>query len=118
MSAAGAFSPEDFREAVASAVAVDPKAPLRRLALAAGEQSYAFSLHNDVIKLVTLTPRGDTLRVRVRFAADVVLQDDRHEIALPGAPTVEVDHFGLCLRWTAPLVSWLAWPQMTRSRRF
>ena len=97
---------------------IDPRTPRRPLALPDSERTYAFSLDNDLIKLVTLTPGRGELAIRVRYATDAVLQEDRHVIAMPGTAEITADGLGLVVTWHAPLLPGLNWPVTRRTRRF
>lgn len=112
------LGPSDFAAIATSAQEVEPRAPLHRVTLADGEQSYSFTLDNDLIKLVTLTPGPGQLDVRVRYATDTVVQDDRHVVPLSSDPEISADGLGLVVSWRASLIPGLSWPQMRKSRRF
>jgi hypothetical protein len=108
----------DFAALLAGAEAFDPRTPARRIQLPAGERSFAFTLDNDLVKLVTLTPGYGSLDIVVRYADDAILDEEHHIIALSGDPTIVGDAFGVVVGWRAPLISWLSWPEISRTRRF
>ena len=45
---------------------------------------WSLKLDDDLTKHVSLARFGDTLTIRVRFASDVVLQDDTHRMRTSG----------------------------------
>lgn len=114
----GASPAEDFAALSAAAEGVGPSASPRQIRLPAGESSFAFSLDNDLIKLVTLLPGPGRLSIAVRYASDVVLEEERHVIRLASDPTIIADGLGLVVSWRAPLIPGLSWPEISRTRRF
>ena len=108
----------DFAALSAAAEGVAPNTPPRPITLPPGESSFAFTLDNDLVKLVTLRPGNGSLTIAVRYASDVVLEEERHVIRPAVAPTIMADGMGLVVSWRAPLVEWLSWPLISRTRRF
>lgn len=108
----------DFAALTAAAEGVAPNTPPRPIKLPAGESSLAFTLDNDLLKLVTLRPGNGTLTIVVRYASDVVLEEERHVIRPAADPTIMADGLGLVVSWRAPLLEWLSWPLISRTRRF
>ena len=108
----------DFAALVAAAEGVAPNSPPRAVKLPPGEISFAFTLDNDLVKLVTLRPGNGSLTIAVRYASDVVLDEERHVIRPVVEPTIMADGMGLVVSWRAPLVEWLSWPLITRTHRF
>jgi hypothetical protein len=108
----------DFAALTAAAEGVVPNTPPRPVRLPAGESSLAFTLDNDLVKLVTLRPGNGSLTIRVRYASDVVLDEERYVIRPAADPTIMADGLGLVVSWRAPLVEWLSWPLISRMRRF
>lgn len=115
---APAASAPDFAALLAGAERFDPRTPVRKVALQNGERSFAFTLDNDLVKLVTLTPGYGRLDIAVRYASDAVLDEEHHSLTLSDDPSIVGDELGLVIGWRAPLVSWLAWPRISRTRRF
>ncbi len=108
----------DFAALTAAAEGVAPGTPPRPIQLPAGESSFAFTLDNDLVKLVTLRPGNGSLVIAVRYASDVVLEEERQVIRPAVDPTIMADGMGLVVSWRAPLVEWLSWPLIRRTRRF
>lgn len=108
----------EFATLAAAAQGISPDTPPRPVALPPGEQSFAFTLDNDLIKLVTLRRTSNALDIRVRYATDVVLEEQRHTIRPAADPTVVADGLGLVVSWRAPLLEWLSWPLISRTRRY
>lgn len=108
----------EFAALSAAAEGVAPNAPPRPVKLPSGESSFAFTLDNDLVKLVTLRRENGALAIHVRYASDVVLEDERHVIRPAADPTILADGLGLVVSWRAPLVEWLSWPLISRTRRF
>lgn len=110
--------PIDAELAAAVAEGIAPDTPPHPVKLEPGESSYAFTLDNDLVKLVTLRRTSSSLDIRVRYATDVVLEEQRHTIRPAADPTVVADGLGLVISWRAPLVDWLSWPIISRTRRY
>ena len=108
----------DFAALAGAAEGVAPDTPPRPVKLPSGESSFAFTLDNDLIKLVTLRPGNGSLTIAVRYASDVVLEEERHVIRPAVEPAIMADGMGLVVSWRAPLVEWLSWPLISRTRRF
>jgi hypothetical protein len=108
----------DFAALCAAAEGVAPNTPPRPVKLPPGGSSFAFTLDNDLVKLVTLRPANGSMTIAVRYAGDVVLEEERHVIRPAADPTIMADGLGLVLSWRAPLVEWLSWPLISRTRRF
>ncbi|WP_421759097.1 hypothetical protein [Devosia sp.] len=81
-------------------------------------QTFAFQLDDDLTKLVSLIPNKSILRVVVRYATDVVVQQDSYELPASTTPTVTADSQGIIVRWQARLLPRLPWPLVARKRRF
>lgn len=81
-------------------------------------QTFAFELDDDLTKLVSLIPSTSTLRVVVRYATDVVVQQDSYELPVGTTLTVTADSQGIVVRWQARLLPLLPWPVIARERRF
>ena len=75
-------------------------------------------MDRDLVKLVTLRSSRGALTISVRYASDVVLEEERHVIRPAADPTITADGMGLVVNWRAPLVEWLSWPLISRTRRF
>ena len=108
----------DFAALAAAAEGVAPNSPPRPIRLPPGESSFAFTLDNDLVKLVTLRSGNGALTIAVRYASDVVLDEERHVIRPAVEPTIMADGMGLVVSWRAPLLAWLGWPLISRTRRF
>lgn len=108
----------EFATLAAAAEGVAPGAPPRPIDLPPGDSSFAFTLDNDLVKLVTLSRTGGSLAIRVRYATDVVLEEQRHTIRPAADPTIVADGLGLVVSWRAPLLEWLSWPLISHTRRF
>lgn len=108
----------DFAALAAAAEGVAPNTPPRPVRLPPGESSFAFTLDNDLVKLVTLRKGNGSLAIAVRYASDVVLDEERHVIRPAVEPTITADGMGLVVTWRAPLVEWLNWPLISRTRQF
>ena len=108
----------EFAALSAAAEGVAPNTPPRPIMLPPGESSFAFTLDNDLVKLVTLRPGHGSLTIAVRYATDVVLEEERYMIRPAADPTIMADAMGLVVSWRAPLVEWLSWPLVSRTRRF
>ena len=108
----------DFAALAAAAEGVAPNTPPRPIKLPPGESSFAFTLDNDLVKLVTLRRTSGSLSIAVRYATDVVLDEERHVIRPATDPTIMADGMGLVVNWRAPLAEWLSWPLISRTRRF
>lgn len=107
-----------FAALAAAAEGVAPNTPPRPVMLPPGESSFAFTLDNDLVKLVTLRPGNGSLAIAVRYASDVVLEEERHLIRPAADPTIVADGLGLVVSWRAPLIPGLNWPLISRTRRF
>ena len=81
-------------------------------------QTFAFDLDDDLIKLVSLIPNGTILRVVVRYATDVVVQQDIYEVPATDPLTITADSHGVVVRWQARLLPPLPRPVIARKRRF
>ena len=114
----GSPADTDFAALSAAAEGVPPNAPPRPIKLRPIENSFAFTLDNDLVKVVTLRPGSGTLAINVRYATDVVLEAERHLIRPAFEPTVIADGLGLVVTWRAPLIEWLGWPLISHTRRF
>lgn len=108
----------EFDALVAGAEKFDARTPSQHVDVPEADRSFAFTLDNDLIKLVTLKPRNGGLAVHVRYATDAVLQDDRYDVALSSRPQIVADAMGIVVTWKAPLLPGLGWPMLRRSRRF
>jgi len=109
---------QDFVGAYAASERFEPRQKPVSIAIGTDERSFAFQMEGDLIKLVTLTPRRRGLELRVRYATDTVVQDERHVIELGAQPHLVADAYGLVVRWRAALLPGLAWPSIRKSRRF
>jgi hypothetical protein len=108
----------EFDALVVGAEKFDPRTPSQNIDLPEAERSFAFTLDNDLIKLVTIEPGNGRLSVHVRYATDTVMQDDRYEVTLSSRPQIVADAMGIVVTWQAPLLPWFGWPMLRRSRRF
>ncbi len=81
-------------------------------------QTFAFDRDDDLTKLVSLIPNRSTLRIVVRYATDVVVQQDAYELPASAGLTVIADSHGVVVRWQARLLPPLPWPVIARKRRF
>ena len=81
-------------------------------------QTFAFELDDDLTKLVSVIPGKSILRVVVRFATDVVVQQDNYELPASTTLTIVADSQGIVVRWQARLLPLLPWPVIARKRRF
>jgi hypothetical protein len=108
----------EFATLAAAAEGIAPGTPPRPVDLPPGDSSFAFTLDNDLVKLVTLRRTGSSLDIRVRYATDVVLEEQRHTIRSAADPTIVADGLGLVVSWRAPLLEWLRWPLISRTRRY
>lgn len=111
-------SDAEFAALSAAAEGVAPDAPPRPVQLRPGESTFAFTLDNDLVKLVTLRLGDAGLAIAVRYASDVVLDEERHTIRPAADPSIVADGMGLVVSWRAPLVPGLSWPMISRTRRF
>ena len=108
----------DFAALAATANGVAPETPPRPIRLRPGDSSFAFTLDNDLVKLVTLRWGDGALTIAVRYASDVVLDEESHVIQPAVEPTIIADGLGLVVSWRAPLIPGLIWPLISRTRRF
>lgn len=81
-------------------------------------QTFAFALDDELTKLVSLIPTRSILRIVVRYATDVVVQQDTYELPASNSLAVTADSQGIVVRWQGRLLPLLPWPLVTRKRRF
>jgi len=90
----------------------------REISVDVTAQTFAFELDDDLTKLVSLIPNRSRLRIVVRYASDVVVQQDAYELPASTGLTITADSQGIVVRWQARLLPLLPWPFVTRKRRF
>lgn len=108
----------DFAATAATAQHVDPGNQRQDHPLPRDRQSYAFAVDSDLTKLVTLSPFAGRLAVRVRYATDVVLEDNQYALPVPADARISIDDLGVVVSWRQRLIPGLNWPSIRRARRF
>jgi hypothetical protein len=108
----------DFAATAATAQHMDQGNPPQDQPLPRDRQSYAFAVDSDLTKLVTLSPFAGRLAIRVRYATDVVLEDNQHALAVPADARISIDDLGVVMSWRQRLIPGLNWPSIRRARRF
>lgn len=116
--AAPGFTWADFTATAKVAQHILPGTPRQEVVLLGEQRSYQFEMDNDLIKLVTLAQSAAGLAIRVRYATDVLIGDHQYSLAVPKDAVLRIDGFGVVVTWRTPLIPGLAWPMITRKRRF
>lgn len=58
-------------------------------------QSYSFHVDRDIEKIITVTQTVEYIDIKVRFAADVVLDEKQYRLPVRGPVEVVTDRYGI-----------------------